>query len=167
MKKLFQFAIAIVAVGLMAACGNKATEKEGATEGEASEQVAEEKSEQVAEEVSRDYDCDYFSVTGLEGWKLTPGSGDFRMEKDDASITVSNSTISFEKLQENYAKDEKREDMTVAGITWKVFANESSKLYTLITDIANEPEKALMVKTFKVAPDSPDLKAVLETIKLK
>lgn len=160
MKKLFQFAIAIVAVGLMAACGNKATEKEGATEGEASEQVAE-------EEVSRDYDCDYFSVTGLEGWKLTPGSGDFRMEKDDASITVSNSTISFEKLQENYAKDEKREDMTVAGITWKVFANESSKLYTLMTDIANEPEKALMVKTFKVAPDSPDLKAVLETVKLK
>ena len=159
MKKLFQFAIAIVAVGLMAACGNKATEKEGATEGEASEQVA--------EEVSRDYDCDYFSVTGLEGWKLTPGSGDFRMEKDDASITVSNSTISFEKLQENYAKDEKREDMTVAGITWKVFANESSKLYTLMTDIANEPEKALMVKTFKVAPDSPDLKAVLETVKLK
>ena len=145
MKKLFQFAIAIVAVGLMAACGNKATEKEGATEGEASEQVE--------EEVSRDYDCDYFSVTGLEGWKLTPGSGDFRMEKDDASITVSNSTISFEKLQENYAKDEKREDMTVAGITWKVFANESSKLYTLMTDIANEPEKALMVKTFKVAPD--------------
>ena len=162
MKKIFQFAIAIALVGMMAACGDKATNKEGEKETEGTEQAQAEK-----EEVSRDYDCDYFSVTGLEGWNLKPGSGSFRMEKDGASITVSNSTISFEKVQENYAKDEKRDDMTVAGITWKVFANESSKLYTLITDIANEPEKALMVKTFKVTPDSPELKAVLETIKLK
>ena len=164
MKKIFQFAIAIALVGMMAACGDKATNKEGEkeTETEGTEQAQAEK-----EEVSRDYDCDYFSVTGLEGWNLKPGSGSFRMEKDGSSITVSNSTVSFEKVQENYAKDEKRDDMTVAGITWKVFANESSKLYTLITDIANEPEKALMVKTFKVTPDSPELKAVLETIKLK
>ena len=160
MKKIFQFAIAIAAVGMMAACGDKATNKEANQEANATEQTAK-------EEVSRDYDCDYFSVTGLEGWDLKPGSGSLRMEKDGNSITVSNSTISFEKVQENYAKDEKREDMTVAGITWKVFANESSKLYTLVTDIANEPEKALMVKTFKVTPDSPELKAVLETIKLK
>lgn len=162
MKKIFQFAIAIALVGMMAACGDKATNKEGEKENET------EGTEQAAkEEVSRDYNCDYFSVTGLEGWNLKPNSGSFRMEKDGASITVSNSTISFEKVQENYAKDTKLDDMTVAGITWKVFANESSKLYTLITDIANEPEKALMVKTFKVTPDSPELKAVLETIKLK
>ena len=164
MKKFFQFAIAIAAVGMMAACGDKATNKE---ENNEANQEANATEQTAKEEVSRDYDCDYFSVTGLEGWDLKPGSGSLRMEKDGNSITVSNSTISFEKVQENYAKDEKREDMTVAGITWKVFANESSKLYTLVTDIANEPEKALMVKTFKVTPDSPELKAVLETIKLK
>ena len=159
MKKLFQFAIAAVVAGLMAACGDKAANETANKEAEPAEQAT--------EEVSRDYDCDYFSVTALEGWNLKPGSGSIRMEKDGASITVSNSTISFDKLQENYAKDEKRDDMTVAGITWKVFANESSKLYTLMTDLANEPEKAMMVKTFKVTPDSPELKAVLETIKLK
>ena len=164
MKKIFLFAIAIAAVGMMAACGDKATNKE---ENNEANQEANATEQTAKEEVSRDYDCDYFSVTGLEGWDLKPGSGSLRMEKDGNSITVSNSTISFEKVQENYAKDEKREDMTVAGITWKVFANESSKLYTLVTDIANEPEKALMVKTFKVTPDSPELKAVLETIKLK
>ena len=159
MKKLFQFAIAAVVAGLMAACGDKAANETANKEAEPAEQAT--------EEVSRDYDCDYFSVTALEGWNLKPGSGSIRMEKDGASITVSNSTISFDKLQENYAKDEKRDDMTVAGITWKVFANESSKLYTLMTDLANEPEKAMMVKTFKVTPDAPELKAVLETIKLK
>lgn len=160
MKKIFQFAIAIALVGMMAACGDKTTNKEGEKEAEGTEQAAK-------KEVSRDYTCDYFSVTGLEGWDLKPGSGRIRMEKDGASITVSNTTISFEKAQENYAKDKKLDDMTVAGITWKVFANESSKLYTLITDIANEPEKALMVNTFKVTPDSPELKAVLETVKQK
>ena len=159
MKRLFQFAIAAVVAGLMAACGDKASNETANKDAEPAEQAT--------EEVSRDYDCDYFSVTALEGWNLKPGSGSIRMEKDGASITVSNSTISFDKLQENYAKDEKRDDMTVAGITWKVFTNESSKLYTLMTDLANEPEKAMMVKTFKVTPDSPELKAVLETIKLK
>ena len=163
MKKFFQFAIAILAVGMMASCGGSKEEKK--TEEPAA--AAEPAQETVAEEASLDYDCDLFSVTGLEGWDLKPGSGSLRMEKDGASITVSNSTVSFKRLQENYAKDEKRDDITAAGLTWKVFANESSKLYTLMTDIASEPEKAMMVKTFKVTPDAPELKAVLETIKLK
>lgn len=162
-KALFSFAILAVAA-VMVSCGNKTAQN---AEGQDSA-VAEEQTEAAAEEVSNDYDCDYFSVTGLEGWNLKPGSGSLRMEKDGASITVSNSTISFDKLQENYTKShEKQADMTVGDITWLVYANESSKLYCLMTDLASEPEKAMMVKTFKVKPDDPDLKKVLESIKLK
>lgn len=163
MKRFFQFAIAVLTVGMMVSCGGSKDKEENKEE----EPVQEVVEEAVPEEASLDYKCNLFSLTGLEGWEMKPGSGSVRMEKDGASITVSNSTVSFKRLQENYAKYEKREDITAAGLTWKVYVNEKSKLYTLMTDIPRESEKALMVKTFKVAPDAPELMAVLETIKLK
>lgn len=117
--------------------------------------------------LSMNYDCEYFSVTTPDGWTPDPGSSKLRMTKDDVNITVSTSTIPFEKLKENWKSCEPRGEMTVGDITWSVFVNERSKLYNLATDIASEPNKALYITTFKVLPDDPELKKVLETVKLK
>ena len=118
-------------------------------------------------EVSHDYDCEFFSVTAPEGWEPDPGNNRLRMENDDASITVFNSTVSFEDVQNNWKAFEKQGEITVADLTWVVYANERAKLYNLVTDITSEPNKALVVSLSKVKPDDADLQKVLETIKLK
>ena len=117
--------------------------------------------------INMNYDCEYFSVTTPEGWKPDEGSCRVRMEKDDINITVSTSTVPFEKLKENWKMFEPRGEMKVGDITWSVFVNEKSKLYNLAADIASEPNKALYITTFKVTPDDPELKKVLESITMK
>ena len=114
-----------------------------------------------------DYDCEFFSVTTPEGWVPDNGSTRVRMEKDGASITVSVSTVPFEKLKENWKSFDSMGETTVGDLTWSVYGNDRSKLYNLATDIASEPNKALYITTFKVTPDDSELKKVLESIKLK
>ena len=90
-----------------------------------------------------------------------------RMVKDDLSITVNTTTVSFDKVKENWKSFTPSGEMKVGDITWQVFVNDRSKLYNLLTDIASEPDRALTVTTFKVLPDDVELKKVLESIKLK
>lgn len=118
-------------------------------------------------ELPRDYDCEFFSVTAPEGWQPDPGNNRFRMENEDTNITVYNSTVSFEDVQNNWKAFEKQGEITVGDITWVVYANEKSKLYNVVTDITSEPNKALVVSSFKVKPDEPEFQKVLESIKLK
>ena len=122
---------------------------------------------ETADPINMNYDCEYFSVTTPEGWTPDTGSDRVRMEKDNVNITVATSTVPFEKLKENWKSFESRGEMKVGDITWSVFVNDKSKLYNLAADIASEPNKALYITTFKVTPDDPELKKVLESIKLK
>ena len=117
--------------------------------------------------VNPNYDCEYFSVVAPEGWVPERSSSKVRMVKEDLSITVNTTTVSFDKVQENWKSFERRGEMKVGDITWLVFVNDRSKLYNLLTDITSEPDKALTVTTFKVLPDDAELKKVLESIKLK
>ena len=117
--------------------------------------------------VNPNYDCEYFSVVAPEGWVPERSSSKVRMVKEDLSITVNTTTVSFDKVQENWKSFERRGEMKVGDITWLVFVNDRSKLYNLLTDITSEPNKALTVTTFKVLPDDAELKKVLESIKLK
>jgi hypothetical protein len=117
--------------------------------------------------VNPNYVCEYFSVKAPEGWVPEPSSSKVRMVKDDLSITVNTTTVPFEQVKENWKSFEPRGEVKVGDITWQVFVNDRSKLYNLLTDIASEPNKALTVTTFKVMPDDPELKKVLESIQLK
>ena len=117
--------------------------------------------------VNPNYDCEYFSVVAPEGWVPQRSNNHVRMVKDDLSITVNTTTVSFDKVKENWKSFTPSGEMKVGDITWQVFVNDRSKLYNLLTDIASEPDKALTVTTFKVLPDDAELKKVLESIKLK
>ena len=108
-----------------------------------------------------DYDFDLFSVKTPEGWEPDMGSSSVRMESDKGRINVYTSTVPFEKVQENWKSFEKRGEMKVGDITWLVFANDNSKNYNLLTDIVDEPNKALVVSSYKVLPDDPDMQKVL------
>ena len=163
MKKLFVFAIAAIATFALASCGEKKT---NAADNNADSTAAEAPAQEEA--AKRDFDNEFFSFAAPEGWTTEErGSTSVRMEKDDASITISTSTISFDKFQENHAKDATNKEITAAGLTWKTFANEQSKLYDLATDIAGDPDKCLYISTFQVTPDDPVIKELIETVKLK
>ena len=117
---------------------------------------------------AKEFDCDYYTLTTLDGWRQDGSGSNLNMKKDDLSIRCYCSTISFEQLQEqNEPKFESKTEMTVNGTTWIVYGNERSKLYNIIADLKSEPEKAMVVATFKVTPDDADLKKVIESIKLK
>jgi hypothetical protein len=117
---------------------------------------------------AKEFDCDYYTLTTLDGWRQDGSGSNLNMKKDDLSIRCYCSTISFEQLQEqNEPKFESKSEMTVNGVTWLVYGNERSKLYNIIADLKSEPEKAMVVATFKVTPDDADLKKLIESIKLK
>lgn len=167
-KKCVNSVIAVIAVALVS-CGNGPQQKVEIPEvrleepGKATNQEAED-----VETGNKEYDYEYFSVKGLEGWAQTSRPGRLRMEKDGASLSISNTSISFEELQKRYAVSHmKQDDITINGITWQVYADEKSNLYTLITDLPNEPNKAMEVFTYHIKPDNPELKMILTTIKLK
>ena len=117
---------------------------------------------------AKKFDCDYYTLTTLDGWRQESSASNLNMKKDDQSIRCFCSTVSFEKLQEqNDPKFESKTEMTVNGTTWIVYGNERSKLYNIIADLKSEPEKAMVLATFKVTPDDADLKKLIESIKLK
>lgn len=169
MKKVrFSFAMVVIVVA-MVSCGNGPQQKIEVPEvrleepGKATNLEAGE-----IETGNKEYDFEYFSVKGQEGWAQTSRPGRLRMEKDGASLSISNSSISFEELQKRYAvSHKKQDDITIGGITWQVYADEKSNLYALITDIPNEPDKAMDVFTYNIKPDNPELQKILATIKLK
>lgn len=117
--------------------------------------------------VNPNYDCEYFSVVAPEGWVPVRSNNSVRLEKDELKITISSTTVPFEKVKENWKSFDVSGEKKVGDITWSVFVNDRSKLYNLLTDIVSEPNKALTVTTFRVQPDDPELKKVLESIKLK
>lgn len=167
-KKCVNSVIVVIAIALVS-CGNGPQQKVEIPEvrleepGQATNQEAED-----VETGNKEYDYEYFSVKGLEGWAQTSRPGRLRMEKDGASLSISNTSISFEELQKRYAvSHKKQDDITINGITWQVYADEKSNLYTLITDLPNEPNKAMEVFTYHIKPDNPELKMILTTIKLK
>lgn len=169
MKKVrISFAMAVIAVALVS-CGNGPQQKVEVPEVRLEEpgKVTGLEAGEV-ETGNKEYDYEYFSVKGLEDWAQTSRPGRLRMEKDGASLSISNTSISFEELQKRYAvSHKKQDDITINGITWQVYADEKSNLYTLITDLPNEPEKAMEVFTYHIKPDNPELKKILATIKLK
>ena len=169
MKKVrFSVAMAVIAVA-MVSCGNGPQQKIEVPEvrleepGKATNLEAGE-----IETGNKEYDFEYFSVKGQEGWAQTSRPGRLRLEKGGASLSISNSSISFEELQKRYAvSHKKQDDITIGGITWQVYADEKSNLYALITDIPNEPDKAMDVFIYHLKPDNPELQKILATIKLK
>lgn len=165
MKKLFVFAIAAIATFALASCGEKKTDAAGDNADSTATEVPAQ--EEAAAPATRDFDNEFFSFTAPEGWTTEERSSGVRMEKDDASITISTSTISFDEFQKNHEKDATNKEITAAGLTWKTYANDQSKLYYLATDIASEPEKCLYINTFQVTPDDPAIKELIETVKLK
>lgn len=117
---------------------------------------------------AKEFDCEYYTLTTLDGWRQESSSNNINLKKDDQSIRLYPSTVSFEKLQEqNASKFETKSEISLGGNSWIVYGNERSKLYMIFTDLKSEPEKALVVSAFKVTPDDPDMKKLLESVKLK
>ena len=98
---------------------------------------------------AKEFDCEYYTLTTLDGWRQESSSNNINLKKDDQSIRLYPSEISL------------------GGNSWIVYGNERSKLYMIFTDLKSEPEKALVVSAFKVTPDDPDMKKLLESVKLK
>ncbi len=167
MKKLFQFAFVAAIVAVVAACGNKAG---GAGD---KDSVA---TEQVKEEVSLDVDKTHFTLTAPEGWNVSDsGSSGVRIDNGDESfdgkksITVSDVTArDMPWLLENYTRGDgvQKDDLTAAGITWKVVVNDQSKNTDLFAEVPGGGA-IVHVSAFHVTVGDEVFTKLLETIKLK
>lgn len=173
-KKFMMFAAAILT---LAACGNKQAEANAnGAEGEATSEVA-------AEVKGTTYETDFYSVVVPEGWiDKTQGANNIHMAKDveggrNLFLDVNNFGTD-DRTVEQWAKQQlgsdnysAEPDLNAAGKTWKVVkmtntSDEKRNIYYAATDL---PTKGFILVTsyngFNVT--EPDVKAVIETIKMK
>jgi len=175
MKKIYRFAMAAAAVCVMASCGgNKGGEKA------ADAQQAEATTEQVSTESdpnsnvlaeAKTLEASAFSLTAPAGWWInsqdetsidlsTKGT-----ENDKTFNTLATSTGIEETVESRVAEGYVEQDKAnIAGVEYRVFKNENTNMKSLCTPLA---EGTLNIFIQYAADDDADVKAILESIKLK
>ncbi|MCR4602635.1 MAG: hypothetical protein K5683_03745 [Prevotella sp.] len=174
MKKIYRFAMTAAAVCLLASCGNKGGEKAAdAQQAEtATEQVSTEtepSSEVLAE--AKTLEADAFSLTAPAGWWVS--------SQDETSIDLStkgtDNDKTFNTLATSSSVDETADSriaegyveldkVTAGGIEYRAFKNENTQMKSFCTALK---DGCLNVFVQYAADDDADVKAILESIKLK
>lgn len=174
MRKLYQFAIAAAAVGVMVACGNKSGNEAKDADSTKTEQTA------VEEPQSRDAETEYFTVTAPEGWNVEVDNN-WDAHKD-VNMEDVNSTETFKpkikvKVHKEKKMDEAIEYLTKNSSTYKKGADFKAGEFTFTTVrgtnglnncfVQLEDGRLLEVETVYIDPEAEVVKPVVESIKLK
>lgn len=172
MKKVFMFLAASVAVlGLIACNSGNENNAESATPAE--ENVEAEAQQPAANPQQRDFESADLSATIPEGWtgevgvfdevKMTGKSEDGFDPKIEVSV-MKGTTVDKEVEKEMNSSVVKSEGVKIGEYTFTVLANEGSganKCYAQVGD------NVLRVIAVFIKPDTPEVKAVVESVKLK
>lgn len=171
MKKIFMMIVAAMAMTMVSCDG---TASNGGNDSTATDSAATEQAQEEAAPTS--FDKQSFTVSAVpEGWKLENESDDnVRLTRVDGegTLQVNGGFMTMDKKIEYYSGPEsayeKRDDVTVNDITWKVFEGKSNGLIYLFTEKLGGGDKGTVeVMTFREPVDGASLKALLESITLK
>ena len=161
-------ATSVAVLGLMACSSGNENNAEGATQ-----ENAEAQAQEAAAPQQRDFESADLSATIPEGWtgevgafdevKMTGKSDDGFDPKIEVSV-MKGTTVDKEVEKEMNSSVVKSEGVKIGEYTFTVLANEGSganKCY------AQAGDNVLRVTAVFIKPDTPEVKAVVESVKLK
>lgn len=175
MKKFF---LMIAATAMFAACNGNTTTEDSTTSPDSvtTEQAAEQPEETAVEKMGPcSIESNDLSLDVLEGWKATVGSFDeiiMTKNRDDnmtqkiqvSKVPHKTAAVRIDDLLSTGGL-EKGADVKIGDKVYTTVRSESNEFYHLVADWGEEI--ILDVTTNFIQPEAPEVKAVIESVKLK
>ena len=164
MKKLFLMMVAAMAMTMVSCNG---TAESGSNNADSTA------TEASQAEGPKTLDKQSFTVTVPEGWTVESESDDLvslSRAEGEGTLKVSGGFMAMDKKIEDFSTGEydKRDDLTVNDVTYKVFEGKSNGLIYIFTEKLNDENHGTVeVMTYGEPLDGASLKALLESLKLK